>query len=123
MDASAMYLKRLTRWNVQVVECQEAQWASLKRKPQEWWVSLCETGNMMSSPQLANTLDQWMQRGQCVAFFIGSWDGLTPNIRSQCQASMALSAMTWPHLLARVMLLEQLYRAQQRLMNHPYSTA
>lgn len=121
MDAASLYLKRLNVWNVDVVECGDAQWHTLSRRPQELWVGLCEKGVLWSSLQFAAHLERWLSEPKCLAFLIGPWDGLPQSVRQQCHVTLSLSAMTWPHLMARVMLLEQLYRAQQRWLNHPYS--
>ena len=55
-----------------------------------------------------------------LAFAIGGADGLAPAVLDRADAILSLGAMTWPHLLVRGMLLEQLYRAQQILAGHPY---
>jgi len=55
-----------------------------------------------------------------VAFAIGGAEGLSAAVLERADAVLSLGAMTWPHLLVRTMLLEQLYRAQQILAGHPY---
>jgi 23S rRNA (pseudouridine1915-N3)-methyltransferase len=84
-------------------------------------VSLDERGSPWSSHALADRIAGWRDRG-CpeLAFAIGGADGLDPVVLDRAHAIMSLGPMTWPHLLVRGMLLEQLYRAQQILAGHPY---
>jgi 23S rRNA (pseudouridine1915-N3)-methyltransferase len=84
-------------------------------------IALDEHGAPWSSRDLAVQLTQWRDRG-CgeLAFAIGGADGLAAAVRERAQATISLGPMTWPHLLVRGMLLEQLYRAQQILAGHPY---
>jgi 23S rRNA (pseudouridine1915-N3)-methyltransferase len=58
-----------------------------------------------------------------LAFVIGGADGLTEQMRNRADFILSLGQMTWPHQLARVMLVEQIYRAQQILAGHPYHRA
>jgi 23S rRNA (pseudouridine1915-N3)-methyltransferase len=82
-------------------------------------VAMDERGKSLSSRQFAEILEKWRDGGeQDVAFLIGGADGLDPALTAR--ARLTLSAMTWPHLLARVMLLEQLYRAWSLQTGHPY---
>ena len=84
-------------------------------------VSMDERGKSLSSRQFAETLEKWRDGGeQEVAFLIGGADGLDPTLTAKARLTLSLSAMTWPHLLARVMLLEQLYRAWSLQTGHPY---
>lgn len=84
-------------------------------------VALDERGKSLSSRHFAETLAQWRDHGeQDVAFLIGGADGLDASVIAKARLSLSLSAMTWPHLLARVMLLEQLYRAWSLQTGHPY---
>ena len=84
-------------------------------------VALDERGETWSSRQLADRLAAWRDRGSGVlAFAIGGADGLAPAVIERADAVLSFGAMTWPHFLARGMLLEQLYRAQQILAGHPY---
>ena len=53
-------------------------------------------------------------------FMIGGADGLTPEVRDSAHALLAFGKQTWPHMMARVMLMEQIYRAQQIIQGHPY---
>lgn len=70
---------------------------------------------------MAHRLGAWRDAGSgAVAFAIGGADGLGAAIIERADAVLSLGPMTWPHLLVRGMLLEQLYRAQQILAGHPY---
>jgi 23S rRNA (pseudouridine1915-N3)-methyltransferase len=84
-------------------------------------VALDSAGRSWSSRQLAERLGEWADRGTgAVAFAIGGAEGLGPAVLQRADAVLSLGAMTWPHLLVRTMLLEQLYRAQQIRAGHPY---
>lgn len=84
-------------------------------------VCLDERGTAWSSRDFADRLARWRDRGTAeLAFVIGGADGLGTPVLDRASAVLSLGAMTWPHLLVRGMLLEQLYRAQQILAGHPY---
>ena len=84
-------------------------------------IALDGTGKQLTSVQLARRLGDWQDDGiGDVAFVIGGADGLDGSLLKQADLILSLGAMTWPRLLVRGMLLEQLYRAQQILSNHPY---
>jgi 23S rRNA (pseudouridine1915-N3)-methyltransferase len=84
-------------------------------------VALDERGAAWSSVELARQLAGWRDAGiGAVAFAIGGADGLGAAVIARADAVLSLGKMTWPHLLVRSMLLEQLYRAQQILAGHPY---
>lgn len=75
-------------------------------------VALCVEGRLMSSEDLAERLSDWMLGGRSnVAFLIGSSHGLAPTVKEKALLRLSMSPMTFPHHLARVMLLEQVYRA------------
>ena len=80
-----------------------------------------ERGKLQSSPQFAETLGQWRDQGrQDVAFVIGGADGIDPILRDRADAALSFGKMVWPHMLVRVMLAEQLYRAASILSSGPY---
>ena len=84
-------------------------------------VTLDERGRLMSSPHFAGLLARWRDGGrQDVAFVIGGPDGLDPGLRARAEVSVSFGAMVWPHMLVRVMLAEQLYRAATILSGGPY---
>lgn len=84
-------------------------------------VAMDERGELLTSAELSAWLEEWMLRGtRHVAFFIGSAHGLDPTLREECEHTLALSPMTFPHELARAMLAEQLYRAATIIRGEPY---
>jgi len=85
------------------------------------FVALDERGTQWSSRALAERIAAWRDQGSPeLAFAIGGADGLSETVRDRADVILSLGPMTWPHLLVRGMLLEQLYRAQQILAGHPY---
>ena len=86
--------------------------------------TLDERGKVMSSPDFAQLLARWRDQGrQDLAFVIGGADGLDPGLRARADASLSFGKMVWPHMLVRVMLAEQLYRAASILAGGPYHRA
>jgi 23S rRNA (pseudouridine1915-N3)-methyltransferase len=84
-------------------------------------VALDEKGAAWSSRDFAEHLARWRDGGAAVlAFAVGGADGLGQPVLDRADTVLSLGAMTWPHLLVRTLLLEQLYRAQQILAGHPY---
>ena len=83
-------------------------------------VALDERGEPWTTPQLAARLRAWRDEATQVAFVIGSADGLAPAIKRNADAVAAVSALTLPHGLVRVVLVEQIYRAASLLGGHPY---
>jgi 23S rRNA (pseudouridine1915-N3)-methyltransferase len=92
--------------------------ATLRRE--EYVVTLDERGGEFSTRELATWLGKRMQGGQDLAFVIGGPDGHAPEVRARSNLSLSLSRLTLPHALARVLLVEQLYRAHSLLSHHPY---
>ena len=83
-------------------------------------IALDERGRTWTTADLASALDGWRDSALDVAFVIGSADGLAENVKRDANVVIALSALTLPHGLVRVMLAEQLYRAASLLQGHPY---
>jgi len=84
-------------------------------------IMLDERGKTLSSRAFAERLGAWRDDGISQAtFVIGGADGLTPTLRARGDLVLSLGAMTWPHMLARAMLCEQIWRAVSILSNHPY---
>lgn len=89
-------------------------------RPGEQVAVLDERGQQLTTRELAAWLGQRMQEGADLAFVIGGPDGLAPEVLARSHFRLALSRLTLPHALARVLLAEQLYRAHGILRNHPY---
>ena len=83
-------------------------------------VALDERGTTISTKELAGRLEDWMGQGRDICFLIGGADGLDIEIRNRADLVLSLSRLTMPHLLVRVVLAEQLYRAASINRNHPY---
>ena len=84
-------------------------------------VAMDERGKDLTSREMAAQLSAWQDQGaRDLVFIIGGADGLTDALRQQASALWSLGRKTWPHMLARVLLVEQLYRAQQINAGHPY---
>ena len=87
-------------------------------------VTLDERGKLLTSPEFATHLARWREAGrQDVAFVIGGADGIDPSLRAKADFSISFGQMVWPHMLVRVMLAEQLYRAANILSGGPYHRA
>ena len=86
-------------------------------------VALDGRGKSLSSEEFAAQLGRWRDGAAAPAFLIGGADGLDPGLRDRTDMVLSLGKMTWPHMLARVMLAEQLFRAHSILSGHPYHRA
>ena len=91
-----------------------------KLKPGERVVILDERGDEPTSVELARRVGKWLTQAQDVALVIGGSDGLSAAVTARAQETLALSRMTLAHRLARLVLLEQLYRAMTILRGEPY---
>ncbi|MEA2870159.1 MAG: rRNA (pseudouridine1915-N3)-methyltransferase [Hyphomicrobiales bacterium] len=83
-------------------------------------VLLDPRGETVDSNAFTKRLRGWNDGGRDVAFVIGGPDGLAPTLSDQADLHLAFGALTWPHQLVRIMLLEQIYRATTILSGHPY---
>ncbi|MFC3527843.1 23S rRNA (pseudouridine(1915)-N(3))-methyltransferase RlmH [Paracoccus mangrovi] len=83
-------------------------------------VVLDERGQMLTSPEFANRIAAWRDQARDVAFVIGGADGIDPSLRDRADLAISFGRMVWPHMLARVMLAEQIYRATTILSGSPY---
>jgi len=86
-------------------------------------VALDGRGKAWSSEQLAQRLEHWRGQGRDLAFLIGGPEGHAPDVLARADESWALGPLTLPHMLVRLVLAEQLYRAAAMLANHPYHRA
>jgi 23S rRNA (pseudouridine1915-N3)-methyltransferase len=84
-------------------------------------IALDERGEMLDSLGFAEKLRQWQDNSQNkIVFIIGGADGLAPEIRERAELTLCFGRMTWPHMLVRALLAEQIYRATCILNHHPY---
>jgi len=84
-------------------------------------VVLDERGRMQSSRDFASALERWLGEGtSTISFLIGGADGHDPAVRDRADLLLGFGSMTWPHMLVRGMLAEQLYRARCIMDGHPY---
>ena len=86
-------------------------------------VLLDDKGRMHSSEQLAQRLEHWRGQGRDLAFLIGGPEGHAPDVRAAANEAWSLGPLTLPHMLVRLLVAEQLYRATSILTNHPYHRA
>ena len=116
----ARYAKRIA-WPLKLTELPDVGGTVPEASPQSRTVLLDERGKQFSSEEFAAVLGKWRDDGVREArFLIGAADGHGAAAREQADLLIAFGAMTWPHLLARAMLAEQLYRATTILAGHPY---
>ena len=84
-------------------------------------IGLDERGTSFSSVDFAQNIQTYRDEGvKVLTFVIGGADGLSDAVKFRCHRLISLGRMTWPHLLVRGMVVEQIYRAQQILIGHPY---
>jgi 23S rRNA (pseudouridine1915-N3)-methyltransferase len=88
--------------------------------PQEFAVALDSGGATPDSAELAKLLAKWTDSGKKLAFIIGGAEGLDASVLARAGAKLSLGKLTWPHMLVRPMLAEQIYRAQMINAGHPY---
>jgi len=114
------YLKRLT-WPHRISELPDRGGAMPAAERNSRTVLLDEKGDHLSSMELARLLERWREEGVSEArFCLGAADGFDDADRAGADRLIAFGRATWPHLMARAMLAEQLYRATSILANHPY---
>lgn len=131
-DTFQTYSKRI-QWNVKLIEHDSKIKDSAPRQkdeqekilksltPQAFVIALDERGKTLSSQTFSNKIGDLQNEGRShIQFILGGADGLTETVRGRADLFLSFGAQTWPHMLARVMLLEQVYRAQQILAGHPY---
>ena len=124
-DGIELYRKRLP--GLEIIEIRdstpdkEAESIRASLRPNEHLIALMEEGDAVGSIPFARRLDQL--GNQRLAFVIGGADGLTNELKGRADWQLSLSPMTFPHELARLMLIEQLFRAQAILQGSPYHRA
>ena len=128
----AEYSKRLP-WQLSFIEVEEKRPLSKTEKMASegnkllaampkgnFAIAMDRGGKTLSSEEFAKSIEKWSENHQGVTFLIGGADGLSQAVLSQADFKLSFGPMTWPHLLARTMLVEQLYRAYAIRKGHPY---
>jgi 23S rRNA (pseudouridine1915-N3)-methyltransferase len=119
-DLVDRYLKRIV-WPTKVTELPDRGGNVPPVPSNSVTIALDEHGEALSSTALAKRLESWRDGGKREArFLIGAADGHEPEQRAGADLLLSFGPATWPHLLARAMLAEQLFRATSILANHPY---
>ena len=119
----ARYEKRIA-WPIKLTELTETGGRVPDHQTPCKTVLLDERGKAMGSEEFAQLLGRWRDDGMREArFVLGAADGHSPEDRREADLLLAFGPATWPHLLARAMLMEQLYRATSILAGHPYHRA
>ena len=114
------YLKRI-QWPTRVTELPDKGGKVPELPPSSATVVLDERGQALSSLELAKRLEAWRDGGKReVRFVIGAADGHGEEQRRSADLILSFGEATWPHLLVRAMLAEQMFRATSILANHPY---
>ncbi|TPW34044.1 23S rRNA (pseudouridine(1915)-N(3))-methyltransferase RlmH [Oecophyllibacter saccharovorans] len=128
------YRQRL-RPSLDIVEVPQARGSPAEQKrregdallnacaPNAFVVALDEGGAQLSSLQLAERYQEWQASGRPLNFLIGGAEGLDSPVIQRADARLSLGKQTWPHMLVRVLLAEQLFRAQAIASGHPYHRA
>ena len=119
-DLIARYAKRIT-WPFQISELPERGGTAPALPAQSVTIVLDETGEQLGSVDLAKRLETWRDAGIREArFLIGAADGHSAEERASATLLLSFGRLTWPHMLARAMLVEQLWRATSIIAGHPY---
>ena len=119
-DLVDRYLKRIT-WKTKLTELPDRGGKAPDLPPGSVSIVLDERGQAMSSVDFASRLEAWRDGGKREArFLIGAADGHDQSLRNDADLLLSFGPATWPHLLVRAMLAEQLFRATSILANHPY---
>jgi len=119
-DLVERYLKRIA-WPTKVTELPDRGGKVPEAAAGAVTIVLDERGKALSSAELAKALERWRDGGKREArFLIGAADGHDEALRADADLLLSFGSATWPHLLARAMLAEQLFRATSILANHPY---
>jgi len=108
--------------NISIPQAQEREQALLlKNTPNNSLrIALDEHGKTWTTTVLASKLEAWLQNTPVVTIYIGGPDGFTPDFLDRVNMVLSLSSLTMPHMLVRLVLVEQLYRAWTVIQGHPY---
>lgn len=119
-DLIERYARRLT-WPFAITELPDSGGKQPPIAPGTVIIAMDETGEQLTSASFAKKIEHWRDTGtRELRFLIGAADGLTADERASASLFIAFGKATWPHMLARAMLVEQLYRATSIIAGHPY---
>ncbi len=119
-DLIDRYTKRIT-WPFAITELPDTGGKQPPAGPATIIIALDETGEQLSSTAFAKRVEAWRDAGtRELRFMIGAADGLTTEERASASLMIAFGKATWPHMLTRAMLVEQLYRVTSIIAGHPY---
>jgi 23S rRNA (pseudouridine1915-N3)-methyltransferase len=134
LDLCHEYIKRL-KWQVSLTEIDAPKGATARQEAplilrhladnNAVVIALDERGDSYTSPDFSKNIQKWnrIASGNEIVFLIGGADGFDNAVREKAKFLLSFGKQTWPHMLVRVMLLEQVYRAQQIIAGHPYHRA
>lgn len=121
------YIGRIKPWNISLVEidakstAEEHKKISSKINNNAYLFALDEKGKSLRSMEFAKKIGDLAENGrEDIQFIIGGADGLSNELRQEADFLLSFGVQTWPHMMVRAMLAEQIYRAQQILIGHPY---
>jgi 23S rRNA (pseudouridine1915-N3)-methyltransferase len=115
------FLKRTSRWvAAEMTEIDPRRFDLISKHPTGYKIFLDPAGKTMDSAKFAALLERIESESRDVVFLVGGHDGLPPDWKPKADLLLSLSAMTFPHELARAMVAEQIYRAFATLRGHPY---
>jgi 23S rRNA (pseudouridine1915-N3)-methyltransferase len=118
---AAEFIKRSSRYaRCEMREIHPARLDPWVRHPAAVKLALDPAGRLLDSREFVRMVERWEREGRDVVFLVGGADGLPPGWAERADERMALSPLTFPHELARVLLAEQIYRALTTLRGHPY---
>ncbi len=120
------YAKRI-KWSIEIIEIEAKNTADEHQKiddkidPKAALIILDERGKSLPSRDFASKIENFQNQGiSKIQFILGGANGLNDSIRQKAKLLLSFGAQTWPHILCRLMLVEQIYRAEQILAGHPY---
>jgi len=112
--------KRVAHADIEKIKTREGEKILNCIKPNHHVIAMHVTGKLWSSPELAQQLSKWNQSGRNIDLIIGGPEGLSTACLAKAETQWSLSPLTFPHILVRLILAEQLYRAWSILEQHPY---
>lgn len=112
--------KRLPNSDIKRLTQREGEKMLAAIKPNHKVIALDVKGKLWTTEQLSENLANWSQEGRHIDLLVGGPDGLAPECLAKAEVSWSLSPLTFPHILVRLIIAEQIYRAWSILQSHPY---